>query len=203
MAIEIQENFQVAAPVEKVWEFMMTPANVVTCMPGASLGEILGDDKFVGAVKLKIGAVTAQYQGTITYQERDVANHKVTLLAEGNERGGGTVAGTIVTELIALPNGSTEVRCQSSVDLTGRIIQVGRGMIEGVSAQVIKKYVANVRAMLEVPVDAPTQGGAATGSGAAVPAAVVKEDSINLLGVVWNAFIAGIVRLLSRLFRRG
>lgn len=166
MAIEIQESFQVAASVERVWAFMLTPDNVVSCMPGASLTRIIDEKSFVGAVKIKIGAVTAQYQGTITYQELDKANSTIKLLAEGNEKGGGTVSGTILTILKPLPDGSgTEVSFKSSVDLTGKIIQVGRGMIEGVSAQIIKKYVNNVRALLEVPA-----GQAATPAAVAAPA---------------------------------
>ena len=66
------------------------------------------------------------------------------LLAEGNERGGGTVTGTIGCHLVALPDGKgTDVQFDSSVDLTGKLIQVGRGMIEGVASQIVKKYIAN------------------------------------------------------------
>jgi carbon monoxide dehydrogenase subunit G len=201
MAIEIKETFTVAAPVEAVWNFMNSPENVVACMPGASLKEIVDAKSFVGAVKIKIGAVTAQYQGTITYQEADAAARRVRMLAEGNERGGGTVSGTIVTQLMSLANGGTEVHVTSSVDLTGRIVQVGRGMIEGVSAQIIKKYVANVRGLLEVPANqvpataqatAPAPASPAPDSSTAQPTASArlaalpdKEDSINVMEVVF------------------
>ncbi|NMG00969.1 SRPBCC family protein [Aromatoleum toluolicum] len=214
MALQIQEKFEVAAPVDAVWQFLLDPQNVVACMPGASLTEIVNPDSFIGAVKLKIGAVTAQYQGTITYVEKDVANRTVKLLASGNERGGGTVSGTIVTRLTPSPDGrGTEVSCESNIDLTGRILQVGRGMIEGVSAQIIKKYVNNVRALLEVPRDETSTASAATGdSGYAAqvaaeasppPRAVPrKEDSINVVGVVFKVFLDRIAALFRRVFGR-
>lgn len=41
MALEIKECFEVAAPIDKVWAFINDPENVVTCMPGASLKEIV------------------------------------------------------------------------------------------------------------------------------------------------------------------
>lgn len=216
MAIEIKESFVVNAPVEAVWRFMNNPENVVACMPGASLKEILDERRFVGAVKLKIGAVTAQYQGTITYLEADAGTHRVSMLAEGNERGGGTVSGTIDTQLVVLPdNAGTEVRCQSSVDLTGKIVQVGRGMIEGVSAQIIKKYVGNVKALLEVPattaaVDTPVpdgQVGSAEAPANPPPAAVAavpeKDDSINVVSVVFKVIWEKIVKFLKKLVGRG
>lgn len=199
MAIRIQETFSVAAPIGTVWDFMMTPENVVACMPGASLIEIVDSKRFIGAVKIKLGAVTAQYQGSITYQEVDRETHTIQLLAEGNERGGGGVSGTVETRLVELADGrGTEVRCTSVVDLTGRIAQVGRGMIEGVSAQIIKKYVANVRAMLETA-DLPVGEASQASVAAAVPQGKPRrEDSINVFAVVfrvlWNS--------LRGLFRR-
>ncbi|MCK0508183.1 CoxG family protein [Aromatoleum anaerobium] len=205
MALQIQENFQVAAPIDAVWEFLLNPENVVACMPGASLNQIVDDKSFIGSVKLKIGAVSAQYQGTITYLDKDKASHTVKMLASGNERGGGTVSGTIITRLAASPDSrSTEVSCESSVDLTGRIVQVGRGMIEGVSAQIIKKYVNNVRALLEVPRDAPpaAAGETAAASGSEPRPVPQKEDSINIVAVVFKVIFERIAGFFRRMLGR-
>lgn len=216
MALQIQESFEVAAPVDMVWAFINNPANVVACMPGATLTQVVDERQFVGAVKLKIGAVSAQYQGTITYAEVDRGNGLVRMIATGNERGGGTVSGTILTRLEALPgSNATKVSCESNIDLTGRIVQVGRGMIEGVSAQVIKKYVGNVRAMLEAPAAAAGPEAAAPaapeGDASAVPAPLrsvdaappQKEDSINVLAVVFKVLIDRVRAFFRRLFRGG
>ncbi len=217
MAIEMKESFQVAAPIDKVWDFMMKPEMVVACMPGAGLKEIVDAKKFIGTVKLKIGAVSAQYEGTITYAEADKAAYRIKLLAEGNERGGGTASATILCQLIALADGKgTDVQFESSVDLTGKLIQVGRGMIEGVAGQIVKKYIANVRSMLEVPAGeatpAATAGGAAAdgspataqaASAATPPPMPPKEESIDMGSVVFKVMWMGIVNFFKRLFGRG
>jgi carbon monoxide dehydrogenase subunit G len=211
MSIDIKETFKVAAPIDKVWDFFLSPDNVVACMPGASLTEIVNAQRFIGAVKIKIGAVSAQYQGTITYQTLDKDAYTMQMLAEGSERGGGTVSGTIATQLVALPDGSgTEVRCASSVDLTGRIVQVGRGMIEGVSAQIIKKYVTNLRARLEVPGETAPAASPGTDEAHTAPATTraappplpPKEDSINIVAVVFTVFWNGLRNFFKRLFGR-
>ena len=216
MALDIKESFEVGAPIDAVWAFLNDPQNVVACMPGASLNEIVDDKQFIGSVKLKIGAVSAQYQGTITYTERDTSNYIVKMLAAGNERGGGTVSGTIVTQLESLAGGSaTRVVCESSIDLTGKIIQVGRGMIEGVSAQIIKKYVGNVRKLLEAPAAQATADAAlaaeasANGTDAGTasappprPPMPEKEDSINVLAVVFKVISDRIKAFFRRLFGR-
>ena len=205
MAIELRQTFQVRAPVDTVWAFMLNPENVVACMPGASLTQIVDEKSFVGAVKIKVGAVTAQYQGTITYVETDRAAGIVKMLAEGKERGGGTVRGTIMSQLTAIDGGSaTNVETSSSIDLTGKIVQVGRGMIEGVSGQIIKMYVANVRAMLEPAAAAAPAGVAASGAPPAAPPATppARQDSINIVAVIlrtlWERFTGFFKRLFGR-----
>lgn len=214
MAIEMKESFQVAAPIDKVWSFMMNPETVVACMPGAALKEVVDDRKFIGTVKLKVGAVTAQYQGTITYAEADKSIYRMKLLAEGNERGGGTVTGTIGCQLVTLPDGTgTDVQFESSVDLTGKLIQVGRGMIEGVAGQIVKKYIANVRNMLEVPgtsaegttTAAPADGGQAAASAASpspAPAPAQNDESIDVVSIVFKTIWSGIVGFFKRIFGR-
>lgn len=216
MAIEIKESFQVAAPIEKVWNFMKSPENLAACMPGASLARMIDDKSFIGTVKLKVGAITASYDGTMTFTTLDDATHQLVLLAEAKEKGGGTVNGTISTSLQALPDGSTDVSCESNVDLTGRIVQVGRGMIEGVSKQIIRKFVANVKGSLETaeleasPATAAAAGAVTPGEApvaaqaqpTATPPPVVKEDSINVLEVVWNVIWGAIRDFFKRLFGR-
>ncbi len=206
MAIELRQTFEVRASVDTVWAFMLNPENVVACMPGASLTQVVDDKSFVGAVKVKVGAVTAQYQGTITYAETDRAVGLVKMLAEGKERGGGTVRGTIVSQLTAIDGGAaTQVETRSSIDLTGKIAQVGRGMIEGVSGQIIKMYVGNVRTMLEptatavAPVDAAST---AASSASPRPAPPARQESINIVAVVLRTLWESIVRFFKRLFGR-
>lgn len=210
MAIQIRETFQVAAAIQQVWDFMLTPDNIVVCMPGASLEKIIDETSFEGAVKLKVGAITAKYNGTITYTEPDTTNYSIVLLAEAKERGGGTVTGTITCKLKALDEGNTEVFCESNIDLTGKIVQVGRGMIDGVSAQIIKKFVTNVKKYLE-----PEEGQAAAAAAmtdadaAAAPQAQAQfvrdkeDDSINVLAVVWNVIWGAIVKFFKRILGQG
>lgn len=210
MAIEMKESFQVAAPIETVWAFLLKPESVVACMPGAGLKEIVDPKKFIGTVKLKIGAVTAQYEGTITYAEVDQEASRIKLLAEGNERGGGTATATIACQLVKLPDDKgTDVQFESSVDLTGKMIQVGRGMLEGVAGQIVKKYIANVRSMLEVPAAAvataadamPAIGNAPSSEPqVSAPLQPPKEESIDMGSIVFKAMWRGIANFFRRLF---
>lgn len=215
MTIEIHEKFQVRAPPAVVWQFMTSPQNVIGCMPGATLTEVTDAQQFLAAVKIKLGAVNVQYRGKVTYADVDPERYVLRLRAEGAERGGGTVQATINTRLAAISDGAaTEVVCDSNVELTGRIVQVGRGMIEGVAAQVIKCYIANVKTQLEPVGDAvssipPSACGHAFGPGGpdastrsvdATPPTV--QQPINVIGLlarlVWDRLRAALRRSLGR-----
>lgn len=196
MAIEIRETFQVAAPVDRVWRFLMDPAQVASCMPGASLDDVVDDRTFLGSVRVRIGAISASYKGRVRFDQVDEAAHTVRALAEGRETGGGTARGALTSRLSALPDGRTEVIAEASVDLTGKVVQVGRGMIQAVSAQLFKEFVAKVRARLEAP------AGAAAGAASDGTAAPARDDSIRVLPLVFAALWAALVGFFRRLLGR-
>ena len=188
MAIEIRETFQVQAPIDAVWRFVMDPDQVVACMPGAELEQVVDAQTFDGRVKVKLGAITASYKGRIRFTEVDEQAHTVRMVAEGRETGGGTAKGTMSSSLRTLPDGQTEVVAEASVDLTGRVMQVGRGMIQGVSHQLFQQFVASTRERLE----------GAGGAAPQVPAAVAQEP-IRLLPVIFQVIWASVVRFFGRL----
>ncbi|MBT4520870.1 MAG: SRPBCC family protein [Halieaceae bacterium] len=204
MAIELKETFQISAPIEDVWQFLMDPDRMIPCLPGASVSEIIDDKKFVGAVKLKIGAITAKYAGTITYTTADQEEHLCVMLAEAKEKGGGTVTGTITTRLVQ-GDGEVEATVESNVDMTGRVVQVGRGMIEGVASQIIGKFVKNIKKTLEVSAEAAIPGENKDAAPQAQPAAqpAEEDDSINVLAVVFKVLWDGIVNFFKRLIGKG
>ncbi len=191
MPIDIQEKFQVAAPIDAVWRFVMDPHKVVTCMPGAALEEVVDDRTFLGSVKVKVGAVTTSYKGRVRFTEIDEQEHTIRIVAEGRETGGGTAKGTMSSRLRSLADGQTEVVAEASVDLTGRIMQVGRGMIKGVAHELFRQFSATAKQLLEAP-----QGAAEERSGA------VESQPIRIgpliLRALWSAIIGFVRRLLGR-----
>jgi len=69
----IKSEFEVAEPVEKVWQFFENIPQVAACLPGAELTEDLGDDRYKGKVAVRMGPVRLQFAGTADITERDEA----------------------------------------------------------------------------------------------------------------------------------
>lgn len=187
MAIEIEETFEVAAPIDAVWRFLMDPHQIVTCMPGAELEEVVDERTFRGVVKVKVGAITARYRGRIHLDEVDEAAHRVRMAAEGRETGGGTAQGSVTAHLDALAGGGTRVATAASIDVTGRVMQMGRGMIQGVSRQLFLEFVKSTRQRLEAP----------AGAGAPAESTPIRVVPL-LLRSVWQAVLAFLRRLFGR-----
>jgi hypothetical protein len=188
VAIELEERFSVAAPIDTVWRFVMDPKQVVTCMPGASLDEVVDDRAFLGSVQVKLGAVTTRYKGRVQFTEVDEQAHTVQMVAEGRETGGGTAKAVVSSRLSPLPDGQTEIVAEAKVDLTGRIVQVGRGMIQGVSHQLFQQFAASTKEHLERP----------PGS---APVAV-ESTPIRIIPLVLRTVWSAIIAFFRRLFRR-
>jgi uncharacterized protein len=202
VAIEIRETFQVQAPIDTVWKFVMDPQQVVTCMPGAALDQVVDAQTFLGTVKVKVGAITATYKGRVQFTQIDEPGHSLQMLAEGRETGGGMAKGTMAAHLRALSAGQTEVVAEASVDLTGRLMQVGRGMIQGVARQLFQQFAASVTRRLEVAEAAA--GTTAAGPAAVAPAVPAGEpEAIRVVPLLMRTLWSAIVRLWRRMLGTG
>ena len=147
--LKIEERVPVAAPPDKVWQFLLSPKDIVTCLPGAGLDEVVDDRNFVGNIKVKVGPVTVAYKGKATLTEVDEAARKVTMVGEGKEKAGaGKVKMTMNSSVEPTEDGS-EVLVNAEVQLAGKVVRFGRGMIQGVSKQVFKEFGDRLRAQLE------------------------------------------------------
>ncbi|MFN8036479.1 MAG: SRPBCC family protein [Acidimicrobiia bacterium] len=208
MAIEIGERFSVEAPIDTVWRFVSDPTQLVTCMPGASLDEVVDERTFKGRVRVKLGAVTSSYQGTAELAEVDDDAHRVSVVAQGRDKGGGTARGTLKSRLEPLPDGSTEVIVEGELDLTGRVMQVGRGMIAGVSHELFKDFAASAKRRLEEP-QVPAPDGTAVSDGAPMSDGTATAGDTPTHGPdaapairVFSVLMRTIWSALTRLFHR-
>ncbi len=204
MAIEIQEKFEIEAPAEQVWAFVSTPNQVVGCLPGASLTEEVDDRNFKGKVKIKLGAVTAAYKGKIEFTQVDAELHRLVMVGKGKDPSGGTAKAEITVQLSTLENGLTEMSTDAAIDLTGKVMQVGGGMIKGVSHQLFLQFAQTAKERLEAEVatarvDATT-GDVAAAAAASAPALAPEENELKVLPLLFKTIWAAIVNFFRRLF---
>ena len=124
--MKINNEFTVSAPIQHAWETMLNLERIAPCLPGAAIQEEKDDGEYDGTMKVKIGPITANYKGTVKFEEVNEENHRAVLQATGRDaRGQGTASATIVSTLQEESDG-TKVSVETDVKLTGRAAQFGR-----------------------------------------------------------------------------
>jgi hypothetical protein len=141
----IKNEFEVAEPVEKVWQFFENIPQVATCLPGAELTEDLGGEKYKGKVAIRMGPVRMQFAGTADITERDEAAKRVVVHAAGADEKGRGQAAMIVTATLTRAGRGTKVAVAQDLQLSGAAAQYGRGMISDVSSVLMRDFATNMQ----------------------------------------------------------
>lgn len=151
MAFKIEEKFEVNAPVERVWQYLIDPKRVVECLPGAQLLEQKDDQTFLGSIKVKVGPLSMSYKGQAKFTDLNEETHQVRMVGDAREvTGSGSTKVSMLSTVVPLANGGSEVSVNADVELAGKIVQFGRGMIEEVSRQMFRQFSTCVKQHLEI-----------------------------------------------------
>jgi uncharacterized protein len=145
----IKNGFEVAEPVEKVWQFFGNIPQVATCLPGTELTETLGDDKYAGRVAVRMGPVRLQFAGTADITDRDEAAKRIVVHATGAEEKGRGQASMTITATLARAGQGTRVEVAQDLQLSGAAAQYGRGMISDVTSVLMHDFAVNLQDRIE------------------------------------------------------
>jgi hypothetical protein len=209
MSVQLNESFVVDAPPDEVWRFLLDPAQVVVCLPGAQLTEAVGDGVYKGRVKVKVGPITASYTGTARLADVDESARRMQLIAEGHDASGGSAKMAMMGHVTARDGGGSEVTVSARVDIAGRVMQFGRGMVESVSRQLFRQFASSVCSTLEgecvelevtmeSPADAPPS---ATGEVPRVTRsykAPAQREDLGVFRLLWRMLVDRFRRLGRR-----
>ena len=197
--MQIENEFDVPAPVDRVWAYLLDVERVAPCMPGAELTEIVDDHTWKGKVNMKLGPVSLSFAGTVTLQERDEAAKRVVLAATGMEQKGKGAANASVTSWLEQGDGVTNVKMQADIHLTGTVAQMSRGLLPEVSRKLTQQFAdCLLQNMQAAEVEATGSADVAARAGAAEPSAQAKPIGGIRLGLA--AIWASIARFFRRLF---
>jgi carbon monoxide dehydrogenase subunit G len=184
MAEKLINEFTVNRPIEEAWPVICDLERISPCLPGAQLQEIEGEE-YRGIVKIKLGAVAAQFKGAATMTERDDVAHRAALHAEGRDTGGrGNAAAEITATAEALSPTSTRVEVIADLHITGKVAQFGRGIMGDVSKKLMAQFAQNLNTMLdEDGAGAPAEASAAPASNAEPAASAGPSSAASTSGV--------------------
>jgi uncharacterized protein len=193
MSMLIEDRFTVDAPPDKTFAFMSDIEEVHPCIPGAELLGRREDGAYDVKVKVKVGPMSLAYKGVVEIVERDTGTRRAVLKAKANEeRGQGTAEATMTMSVKEDGSTGSEVLVASEMLITGRVAQMGRGIMVDVSTRMVQDMGRAVEATLRTRSDAtPTRAETA-------PAPAVRAKIPNALTLFFSVLRRRIGRLLRR-----
>ena len=204
--MEIENEFRIQAPTDRLWAYLLDVERIAPCMPGAELTETIDERSWKGKVNMKLGPVSLSFAGTVTMEERDDAAHRVVLAAKGMEQKGKGAANAVVTSWLEPGAEDTLVRMRADIQLTGSVAQLSRGLLPEVSKRLTQQFADCLQQTMqaEATAGAPQveergEEGPRRPEGAPPPAKAKPISGIRLgLAAIW----AAIKNFFRRLFGR-
>src|SRR5688500_939267 len=128
--MDIAGTYTFNAPPDRVWDLLMDPQVISSCIPGCETFEPLGEDRYRAKLAVALAAISGNYEGTIALTDK-VAPASYRLTAEGQGRPG-FVKGSAAIVLRG-EGTATVVDVQGTVQAGGPVARVGQRLISSVS----------------------------------------------------------------------
>ena len=167
--MKIENSFEVPVSASEAWAMLMNIEEVVGCLPGAELGEVVDESTYKGTFKARIGPISVTLAGTVAFEERDEARRVGRLKGQASDtRGRGGTVSLIAFQLTENAE-HTQVDIQTDLQLSGALAQYGRGagMVSNLAGRIIGQFAECLRARIERAPEADEEGDPQPGNGAA------------------------------------
>jgi carbon monoxide dehydrogenase subunit G len=200
--VNFHNEFVLDIPADDLFAVLADIQRIAPCMPGAHVDGREGDT-YRGSMRVKVGPIVAEYQGTFAFVEIDASTRRGVISAQADESGGqGGAEATIRAAVTEEPAGS-RVTIETEVQVRGRVAQLGRGPMERIAKRMIADFAKNLENSLQqgdqpAPVESagapgakspavPVSGSATAPGAAAAPATAGQNappalDGLKLIG---------------------
>jgi len=145
----IEGKFTMKAPIQKVWDFLLAPGTLVSCIPGAEKMEPVDDKTWEGIVKQKVGPISVKVNFIQTLSDVQPPNH-LKAVGRGSAMGGaGTFSQETIVDLKEISKNEVEVAYTSKVSMVGRLATFGERIMRAKVNKVGKDFTDNLQKALE------------------------------------------------------
>ncbi|HUP32400.1 MAG TPA: SRPBCC family protein [Gaiellaceae bacterium] len=143
MAVELDHSFSTARPIDESFATILDLARVVPCVEGGSVLEATAPDSVRAEIKVKMGAMSMTFTGTVEIVEQDATAHRVVMRVKSREAGGQGHANADV--VFALTNGGGTIHTHAQI--TGKAASMGEGVVAGVLDALINDFAGKLSAL--------------------------------------------------------
>jgi len=139
MALVIEGEERIAAPLQNVWEALNDPEVLKATIPGCQSLEMTSPTEMAATVVLKIGPIKATFKGEVTLKNLNPPN-SYTIQGEGKGGIAGFAKGGADVTLTADGSDATVLKYAAKADVGGKIAQLGSRLIESTSKKLAGQF---------------------------------------------------------------
>jgi carbon monoxide dehydrogenase subunit G len=147
--MKIEGKFTMKAPIQKVWDFLLKPGTLASCIPGAEKMEAVDDETWEGIVKQKVGPIGVKLQFTQKLQDVKPPTH-LKAVGRGSAMGGaGTFSQETIVDMKEISGGEVEIAYSSNVSMVGRLATFGERIMRAKVNKVGEEFISNLQKKLK------------------------------------------------------
>jgi uncharacterized protein len=143
MAVELDHPFTTTKPIDESFATILDLERVVPCVEGGSVLERTGPDAVRAEIKVKMGAMSMTFTGTVEIVEQDADAHRAVMSVKSREAGGQGHANATVE--FALTDGGGTIH--TNAQITGKAASMGEGVVVGVLDALITDFSGKLSAL--------------------------------------------------------
>lgn len=143
--MELNANYTFAAPADRVWDLLMDPAALASCLPGCQVFEPDGEDRYRVVLTAGVGAISGTFEGTVTLADK-VPGKSYRLLVDGRGRPGFVKGESSVT--LAPDAEGVVVQVAGSLQVGGLVAQVGQRLVGATAKMMMDRFFGCMRQKL-------------------------------------------------------
>src|SRR3954469_17660545 len=140
MGVELDHSFTMGHGADENFATILDLERVIPCVEGGSVTEKTGDDSVKAEIKVKMGAMSMTFSGTVEVAEKDPAAHTAVLVVKSREAGGQGHANATVTFHLSEGGGTIHTNAQ----ITGKAASMGEGVVAGVLDALIADFTTRI-----------------------------------------------------------
>lgn len=191
--MRLENSFEVSATPEAAWELLMDVPRVVPCMPGAELVETVDENNWKARMRVKLGPISLSFLTDVSRDEVDEAAQRVRLATKAREERGRGAASATIESSLSSAEGKTRVTTVTDLTLSGAAAQYGRGLVQGVTEQLLKSFAECLEQQLSPSGESVTATSVAPASAQPRPV-----SGLALAAAALRSSLAGLLRRLGR-----
>ena len=132
--VELDHEFHTGKPADYNVAAVTDLERVIPCVEGGSVVERTSDDEAKAEIKVKMGAMSMTFRGTVTIVEKD--GDRALLRVKSRDTGGSGYANADVTFTLSDGGGTLHTAAQ----ITGKAASMGEGVVVSVLDALIKDF---------------------------------------------------------------